>query len=240
MTPAEAVLNAQALCSDYTEQFPASDKAAFLRLDTHQHHLFGDASAWDPEHFGADEALDVQTGQVLLPRTVARVSDVYVEDPGCSKWKAGRRVNIVPANDYHRHMAPRVFIRSLRLVGVEQDIVDVQSVRVYFARYPAKIGLDGTIGGHEDADMDLPEPWTNLLVIDLARDLIRRAIALEGDMKTRALDRLDEQYETEFKKFEKHVVRYTHVRQDRFRRPQGDDPHDILITRPQVEVLADG
>jgi hypothetical protein len=130
--------------------------------------LMGDPNAADP----------VEAAEVI--------SRIEVEDPGTSGLVAGTEIAIVPLTDPSAAFPPRVTVRNGVIRQVDTDLAGVTSIRVYYSRRPFRID-------DQDATrtIALPEPFQELLVVDLARWMLRKEATIPAETRQVALAALD-------------------------------------------------
>ncbi len=201
MTYEEVVENALARTLEWDGEFPSTRLPMYRRIGVRQQQLFSMASKVNPDYYGSEAAaaldseyrLDLKDldGLATLDQA-AGVQRVIILDPGASIYVAGDEVNIVSIDDIDADLPPRVTIRDQIVKGVGTDLINVVSLCVKYPRY-ADMPLnteDGT------TDIQLQEPYQELLVIDLTKDLVRKTLSLEVGVKAAIGETLKEE-ETE-------------------------------------------
>lgn len=187
----------------------------YERVGRYQQRCFAKAAQEDPDFFGtwadgdldADYRLDLR--DLLDPVPAAgRITKVEILDPGTSYYREGQEVNVVSRSNLAGHQQPRITIRDGLIEGVErggaQDLEGVASLRVYYPRMTPTLGA-----GDRDTEIELPEPWDELLVLDLAIHVVRRAPAIDAIERREALNDLGGEFGALYSDFEDHMKRFT-------------------------------
>lgn len=225
MTPDEIITSAQGVVSDYTDDYPTTKSVMYNRMNVRQRELFVAAGAWDREFYGVCVIATLDdTGAVNLAEmdgtanvyAIEQIEQVRIEDVGTSSLATGDRLNIVPSLDVDAHFSPRATIRSHVLEGVAGELDLVTSVKIFYARRPKDIDERGRIEGNKDVEVELTSPFDYLLVWDLARDLIRRTVRMEHELKAELLALMKESESEALAAFELHVKGFNWAREDRF------------------------
>lgn len=170
---------------EYSDRWPQGRSVAYRRIGVRQQQLYTMAARTNPEYAGVcatgtlvDGAADFGSMQppVLRPEAITLVE---IHDPGESEYEAGQRVTIVPADDPDG-VPPRARLRHRVLEGVGDDLVGVAKIKVWYPYIPEPTDPeeDGT------REVELPDPHSELLVVDLARDYARKTLSLEPDVRT--------------------------------------------------------
>lgn len=224
MTPDQIIIEAQGVCSDYTDDYPTTKSVMYRRIHHRQRTLFTLAGTWNREFYGVCTTATLSAGAVDL-RDMEGVADVYpveslerviIQDPGESSYVAGKEVNVVPVDDTEAHFAPRMTLRSGVLEQVGTDLAGVTSVKLFYSRRPYAITTSGLINGSADQHVDLADPYDWLLVLDLAKDLIRRTISIEKDARDAVIALIAKDEAELMASYESHVRSYAYAREDRF------------------------
>ncbi len=218
MTPEEIVVAALGIMADYTDSYPTTRAIMYRRISARQRELFAHIATLDPEFYGEEIVAELTSGALNVAALeesedvypVERVEDVYVEGVGTSLRTAGERVTLVPATDSAAYLAPRATYRSGVIRGVGTDLDGVASLRLYYARRPRSIGADGS------GTIELLEPFQDLLIYDLARDLVRRTVGLEGAQKAAVVGMMDEAEKQLLDSLGQHITHAARAREDRF------------------------
>lgn len=189
---------------------PSSTKApSYRRLSVRQQQLYQRAAGVNPEWSAIRVIATLDAGSCDLAliddadiAEPARMHLVRIEDPGTSNYGAGQQVHIVTARDGFGNEAPRCTIEDRVLWTFDDDLADVVSLRLFYPRVPLPLPADedGT------SELELPEPHVELLVIDLAKWLLRRTPVGEG--VAAGLRVLDEEEEEALATFDLHVTTY--------------------------------
>ena len=221
-TPREIIRDAQSICDEYTEHYPTTTSAMYWRINQRQQELFSMAAEQDREFYGVsptvtlsgsygDKSVDLREE---IEYDIERIDDVRTVAVGMFPEM---RVNIVPAYDVENHLAPRMTLRDRRLQAFGDDLDEYLEVTIYLSRRPETIKSDGSVGTNtEQVDVELEAPFDDLLVWDLARDLIRRTIKMDMESKGAALQVIADVEEGLLASYMTHVAGFAHARQDRF------------------------
>lgn len=205
MTPEEIKQLAYSILGDWGINVEHTPNALMYdRMSSRQRELFAWVNALNPDYFGecavagiVDNAyVNLDSLEVLTqgPYPVDTIQVVRIADPGTSDYISGQRVRIVRIDDW-RELAPRMTYRSRVLRGIGDDMVGVVSITVWYTRRPRPIGPDGS------GVIELPEPWHDLLALDLARFLLQHS----PDDVAPCLAYIDAEESQRMKGFETHI-----------------------------------
>jgi hypothetical protein len=194
----ELVDQALARALEFGDGFPSTRSLLYRRLGVRQQQLFATAARVNPEYFGTSTVRNVDpTGTVDLKTlgdpnapnpvpAVETISRIEIADPGTSGLNPGTEINIVPLTDPDAAFPPRVTIRDGIIRQVGNELQGVTSIRIYYSRRPFRIGpTDG------NREIELPEPFHELLVVDLARWMLRKQATIPTEVRQIALAALD-------------------------------------------------
>ena len=143
----------------------------------------------------------------------ANITKVEVEDAGTHPTLVtGDEISIVSISDIEAELAPRMTLRNFALRQVGTDLAGVVSICAFYGYRPENKAtpLDGT----EDAE--LPPVYQELLVIDLAKWMVRMTLAMETEIKAAALAALSEEEDAMNGTFMAEVVDYAGAQVSRF------------------------
>jgi hypothetical protein len=190
MTAEEAAVAALAEAAEFGSTFPTTRTTLYRRASTRQQQLFAMAAQIDPDWAGFCVEGDVVDGAVNLAPMLRgdvegipaaeRVSRVHVNDPGTSVWSGGKEVAMVPSDDMTVGLPPRVTLRGGIFRSVGSDLDGVVSLSVYYSRRPAPVS-------GSDHVLEIPEPHADLIVYDLARSLVQKAVAIDAKVREHAV-----------------------------------------------------
>lgn len=170
---------------EHGDRWPQGRAVAYRQIGLRQQQLYALAARANPEYAGecavgtlVDGAADFGQMQPPVMRPEA-ITLVEIHDPGESEWEAGQRISIVAADDAHASFPPRARLRHRLLDGVGSDLDGVATIKVWypFIPEPTDPEEDGT------RDVEMPDPHSELLVVDLARDYARKTLALEPEIR---------------------------------------------------------
>lgn len=204
MTVQEIVDAALARGAEFQATFPNSFDVSRRRVQAHQQVLFSHAADVNRDYVGADAVLVLTTGacdtKLLTPKPM-RIVRVFIEDAGTSGIATGRKVNIVPIDDLVSALAPRATLRDGIIAQVGTELAGVTSVRVWYSRQPAAIPLATNVP-------ELPDQYHELLVIDLAMQMVRKTIGLSATSRDDILQVLQLEYQDMYGDFTEHLKNY--------------------------------
>lgn len=219
MTPEEVCIAAMGVAGEYTDDYPTTRWTMYQRISARQRELFAHVATLDPEFYGAEVVVEVTDGAVNVAALeqsgdvypVERIQSAYVEDRGTSEErKDGERIAVIAADDAHAFFPPRATYRSGVLRGVDGDLDGVVELLLYYSRRPRTILPDGS------GVIEFLEPFQNLLVYDLAKDLIRRTATIDGDRKAAAFQLLDATEKELLNSLAEHITHGARAREGRF------------------------
>lgn len=206
----------------------ASDPALIARISAGQKFLFKSAGIIDPEYFGKSgdtttRTLNSQTWDLnVSPGDVGLVTKAEVKTitGAVSGVSVGTRVNLVDLRFPDLGVSPRAYVRGRNIVphSTELGTNDTNMVTVltiYYSESPATV-TTATV------NLRLPDEWTQLLVLELAKYLAIR------DQRLEEVQPLDAEYQELFQRFTQEVAAYRHGVQ----RPLAAVPA-IPLTAPQ-------
>jgi hypothetical protein len=198
------------------------------RIGVRQEQLFMAATAVSPHFFARratgllqDGAADLDTLDGLLanPPGVLRLISVEIADEGASTYQPGDPVHVVPSDDVAAYAPPRATLLDRVIAGVDNDLADVVSIRVTYARRPLRVsGLA--------SEVEVPcDSFAELLVNDLVAYLARRDRKLSPEEKAAAAGDMKAEDEENMGLFLDYVRGFAPV-EDRFAAGgQGRTPH---------------
>lgn len=218
MTPEQICVAAMGICSDYTDSYPTTRSIMYQRISSRQRELFAHIATIDPEFYGAEVVAEVVDGALNIGALeqsgdvypVERIEEVRIEEPGDSELEAGARVSLVLVTDIEASLPPRATLRSGVIRQVGSELAGVESLLVYYSRRPRTIGPDGS------GTIELLEPFQFLLVYDLAKDLIRRTVGIEGAAKAASFELLDRVEKELTDALGEHITHAARARESRF------------------------
>lgn len=181
MTAEQIAVLALSRAMEHSNQVPATRSLMYHRIGQRQQELFALAAREAPDYFGtyATSPLDGNGEIDLLDvadpvPALERIHLIEVSDPGAHATLAvGDEVSIVPLRDQDAELPPRMTLRNRILSAVGDDLDGVAELKIHYSYVPASIPATG-----KATSLELPEQFQDLLVVDLARDLFRRATLL--------------------------------------------------------------
>jgi hypothetical protein len=214
----EQVLNAAlARTMEYGVNFPTSRASLVRRISQRQMELFAIANQNNPDFFGTYATAGLGDGAADLADmappvySADTVSRVEVANPGSSGYADGKEISLVSFDDEGSAFPPRATLRGMVIRGVGDDLSGVSSIRVYYSRFPQALGPTDT-----GVQLELPVQFQELLVIDLARTVLKRALTVGGDAAPARIQFLDEEEKDLLGSFVAHVMRRGGAQVQRF------------------------
>jgi hypothetical protein len=213
MTADDVVDAALARCSDLGHNSTQARSVSYRRIGVRQAQLFSRAADVHPEYFGVSATVVLTLGTYALaglnPKA-ERVVDVKVANAGTSGLVVGDRVNMVLLDDADAMLAPRAVIRNQTLQGYGNDLTGVAQVTIHYARSPSMTVAGNTV-------LELPDQFQDLLVIDLARQMIRKQLDNEPTRRDGLIGLLDAEEGELLTTFDQHIRHFVYGEQRRFR-----------------------
>lgn len=231
-TVEDLVVQGLARCAEYGNDFPETRSVLYRRLGVRQQQLYAAAARANPEYFGA-AAIGTLDGSGRI--SLATMGDPGAADPtpnmelvseivvsaasGAPGVPAvGALVHVVALTDPDAELPPRVTVRGGTIAPVGTDLAGVTQITVYYSHRP--FGLrpqDGAVA------VELPEPFHDLLVLDLARFLVRKMTTLSAEVRQAALQVFEAEEQEAMANFVATVQGFTSaVERGRFARTQGN------------------
>lgn len=220
MTADEICDAALARCAEFSDKVPSARSVMWHRINARQQQLFSHIADLEPEYFGTDETLVLTAGVVdlaTLDPLAERVTHVEVSDPGASGLATRTTINVVPVMDIGAALAPRCTIRDFVLAGVAGELDDVTSVKVFHSKRANTVDAG-------DVVIQIPAQFTELLVIDLARHQMRKALSLDAKTRTEILDLLTAEEKEMMQDLDRHLEHWRYAETARFEHSQQAQP----------------
>jgi hypothetical protein len=215
VTADEVIDAALSRCTDLGANVPAARSVSYRRIGVRQAQIFSRIATIHPDYLGSQATVVLTLGvydlRGLSPKA-ERITYVEVADTGSSGLNVLDEVNICLADDRDAFLAPRATLRDQFLRGVEGDLSGVAKVTIYYARKP--LIIMATIGTTE---LELPEQFQDLLVVDLAKQLIRKILDVEPARRDGWLQILDQEESDLLATLDDHVRNFVAAEQRRFR-----------------------
>ncbi len=228
-TVEDLVEQSLARAMEFSDKFPATRSLLYRRLGVRQQQLFALAARTNPEFFGscaigtldANKAINIGlTGDPNAGDPVEAmefVSKIQVENPGTSSFAVGADVNLLLLTDPDAAYPPRVTLRGNVIRQVGTDLAGVTSIRVYYSVRPFRINPEDSA-----TVVRLPEPFHDLLVVDLAKWMLRKTATLSKEVRTVAMEALNGEEAETLENFLEEVTNYTRgAERGRFGRTAG-------------------
>lgn len=176
----DVVIQALARAMQFTNEVPATRSLHYRRIGVRQQQLYARAAQLNPDYAGVC-AIGVLAGNALDFADLAPAIDaaesvtrVDIEDAGTSEYAAGDEVTIVPSTATESGLAPRATVRNRVLRSVGADLDGVVSLKVHYCRLPAAV-----VATDKDRLIDVPEPHSELLIVDLALSMLRKVASTQ-------------------------------------------------------------
>lgn len=206
---------------EFSTKVPRARSVMYRRIGIRQQQLFTRASKINPEWAGVlatapislwANVRAVDLADLVDPTEAADlITRIEIANKGTSAYVSGQEVNIVTVADPGCADAPRVLLRNRMILAYNSELDNVTSLNVYYSRIPLAIApTDAT------CDIELPDPHSELLVVDLTRHLLQITIALAPTERTAALAALDAEEKELLMLFDDHVARHSDATQARF------------------------
>lgn len=223
MNADEVIDAAMSRCTDLGANVPAARSVYYRRIAIRQAEIFSMVAATHPEYFGTSQTVALSSGTYALaglnPKA-ERVTDVVVANPGTSGLQTDDQVNLIIQEDWKAQLAPRAVIRDQILRGIKNDLTGVATVTIYYSRRPTATAATMT----KTTEMELPEQFQDLLVIDVAKQMIRKLLDVEPSRRDGWLDLLGGEEKALLATLSQHVSNFVHAEQNRFRPPSSPAP----------------
>lgn len=221
MTSEDIAIMALGRAIEFSNHVPTTRSVMYRRISIRQQQLFIRAAKINPDWAGVkataplvawDGSFALDLADLVSPAEAADlVTRIEIADKGTSAYANGQEVNIVTLADPGCADAPRVVIRNRVVMAYGNDLAGVASLAIYYSRIP--IAIQPTDG---DCDVELYEPHVELLVVDLARHLLQKTIALAAAERQAAIAGLDAEEKDLLEQFDEHVRRYSDATASRF------------------------
>lgn len=214
---------------DWGVTIPGNKSVMWGRIGGRQQELFAFAAGVDPEYYevqaigtldnGAVDIALMLTDAVLecVKATRAKV-ETLIADPSDEAPAVGDEINLIPASDDPgAYLFPRATIKNKILAQVATDLVDVESIRLFYSYRPNAAAAD------EDGstELALESPFDALLEADLARDLARKTVGMDGAVKAAIILGLDEEEKEMMAAFAEHIRTFSSGRTSRMAHTSG-------------------
>lgn len=171
---------------EFSDRWPDGRQGPYRRIGTRQQQLFADAANENPEYSGVCAVGTVDSGNVDLlsmsdpVATPERITKIVVKTvTGQVVYPIGTEVTVVTIQDPDG-IAPRAYLRNGKLYGYNGELDTVASVEMFYPYRPEPTA--STESGTRV--IEIADPHSELLVVDLAQDYAKKAIGL--DKETRA------------------------------------------------------
>lgn len=205
---------------EFADRWPSGRQVPYRRIGLRQQQLFADAADQNPEYSGVCAIGTVDSGAVDLasmePPVAApeRITKITVASlTGQAVYAVGTEITVVSIADPDG-VAPRAFIRNKRLYGFNGELDHVASIEMYYPYRPepAASTEPGT------REVEVPDPYSELLVVDLAADYARKATAIEKSTRGEIVALFKEEEAELYASYLRHVREFAPI-QSRFARP---------------------
>lgn len=209
---------ALARLGEFTDKFPNGTQVPYRRIGVRQQELYAMAAHENPEYAGTCAEGDVTNGAVSFATmsppvlTPERITRIEVSEVTGAAYQLGTEITVVPIADQDG-IAPRATLRNGLLKGVAGELDDVTKVNVFYPYRPEPTAATET-GTRE---VEIPDPYSELLVIDLAREYVRKALHL-GATRAEIIGAIEDEEKPLLGAWAAHVREYAPI-VARFARP---------------------
>jgi hypothetical protein len=225
LTTGGIIVQALARVQEITKKTPAANKTVALRrIAIRQQELVAMSAEESHEYYGVSAIAPLDVNGVADLATITdpiptpqEITQVRVQDAGTSETvAAGDVVAIVPIADPYASIPPRVTIRNRLITQVGTDLDGVTSIRVdYVFRPPMYCPTD-------DCEVViLRSPYDELLIIDLAKQILRKSANVEKTIRDERLDFWTQEEAELLTQYRRHVREYGETGSRFSRPPQG-------------------
>lgn len=196
---------------EYGDRWPQVRSVAYRRIGVRQQQLYALAARVNPEYAGecaigtlVDGSVNFETMEPPVKRPEA-ITLIEIHDPGDSGYDVGERITVVAVNDAHAYLPPRARLRNRLLDGVGDDLAGVAQIKVWYPYIPEPTAPDekGT------REIEIPDPHSELLVVDLARDYAQKAISLGAETRAAIVQSFDQEESLMLEAWIEHVRGYS-------------------------------
>lgn len=206
----EAAVYAMARTSEITSHYPSGRALMYWRLSRRQRQLMALAGRTNPDYYGTYATSNLDGNQAVDLRDIAApvptpelIEEVTIADKGASAYANGDRITIVPFHQRDAELPPRATLRDLILQGVDTDLVGVTTIAIYYSRLAAELAPTDA-----QTNLDIEDPWNELLVLDLQRFLLEKADRLDANIRTAAFTQIAEEEKALLDSYLSHVAAY--------------------------------
>lgn len=222
MTVEEIAVAALARASEFSNKVPSTRSVIYRRIGVRQQELFSHAARLNPEFYGICAVGTLINGSLNLADMVSPVqaadtiTRIDIEGIGTSPYVLGQEVRVVSLSDRDVEDSPRATLRNRVIRQVGTDLALAVSLKVHYSRIPLPVVPE------TDAArvIDLEEPHTELLVVDAARQLVAKTLALDPNARTAVDAVLAAEEGVLLRNYEQHVREYAGSMSTRFSDPQ--------------------
>lgn len=228
-TVAQIVDAAKARATEFGGSVPTTHSVMYQRVSVRQQELFSIAATVNPEYYalyaiatlddpnlpGGANLRDMFASAV---KEAVRVTGVWIENKGTSSYTNGDKVHIIPASDRPEdHIAPRVTVLNHIIQGLLGDLDDVTEIKVRYSYRPDPLAQteDGS------TEVEVEQPFDELLVVDLARNLARKTVDMEAGRKKAVVEELNEEEKELLAAFTAHIQGFLADQESRYHHTQG-------------------
>lgn len=212
----EVAVAALARCGDLGIVGGGTRSVLYRRASIRQQQLFSEAAKVNPEYFGevalgtlVNGAVDIDAMALSGVAECEAVYRIEIGDKGTSAYAVGDLVSLVSVNDAaSAGVAPRATIQNHVIRQVGTDLALVAKVKAYYSRKPAALTLAASV-------VELPTPFEELLVLDLATWIIKTAEA-SAERKDTLLAALQAEEKEMLSSFLSHLTSFTSAFEGRF------------------------
>jgi len=179
---------------DYDGKWPTSRSALYRRIGVRQQQLFAIVAREAPQYnsqsaYGlvVDGRIEFASMTPMAPKAET-IQLVVIAEPGESGYAPGQHITFVTIDD-PRGLAPRAFVNRGGLEGVGSDLAKVDAVKAFYSYMPEPTSF--TEGGSRE--VEIPDPYSELLVVDLAKDMTKKTVEVNPELKAAVVGMFNEE-----------------------------------------------
>lgn len=204
---------------EFSPKVPSARSVMYRRIGIRQQQLFIHAAKLNPDWAGVKANAPPVLWEGVLALDLADLTEcasdlltkIEISVPGTSAYVAGQEVNIVSLVDPDVADAPRVLVRNRVIQAYNNELAGVTSLDIFYSRVPHALAPTDAA-----TVIELYDPHSELLVIDLTRHLLQKTIVLNPSERTAAIAVLEAEEKSLLGEFEEHVRRYSDATVARF------------------------
>jgi hypothetical protein len=205
---------------EVSDAIPGVRSLMYRRIGVRQQEIYAKTAPINEEYYGCCATAAIEGGLVDLATIVdpvpvpEAISRVEIVDAGESEiYETGDEIHIVTQGDPWAAIAPRMTVRNRLMRQVGTDLADIVSLQIFYSyRPPTYCPTDACVV------VGLRAPYDELLVIDLTKYVLMRAVMIDAQRRAAAIAKLDQEEADLLSDYERHVRNYV-PGESRFNRP---------------------